>query len=206
MTDDLEIEFGLKAVDQLPLLNEWLAAKPNISETEKLQLLDLREYLRKHILSWKEQELIMHFIGPLLTMVRPDGDTFNGFAARKLTAKINDWEIAGLVDYMIATGKQTPRQPFFCFHEYKADRHGNADPLGQVLAAMLTAQTINQKPEPLLGAFVNGRNWHFVVLDGKDYAFSLAFDATQDDLLQIFNILRDIKRRIEISLAAAATA
>jgi hypothetical protein len=197
ITDDLEVEFGLKETKAHPILAEWIAVAPNYSENEAAGLLDLREFLREHILFWKEQELIMHFIGPLLTMVRINGSTFNGFAARKISAKIGDWELSGLVDYMVATGKQNPRQPFFCFHEYKAERRRDSDPLGQVLAAMLVAQTNNNWDKPLFGAFVNGRNWQFVILSGKEYSVSLAFDSTQDDLFQIFSILRDLKRRIE---------
>ena len=70
MTDDLQIEFGLQKKEEMPLLNEWLNAPPSMTEEEKKRLTELRDYLRKRILEWKEQEIIMHFIGPLLTLVQ----------------------------------------------------------------------------------------------------------------------------------------
>jgi hypothetical protein len=196
-TDDLRFEFGILKVAKIALLTEWLSAPNKITEDEKKRITELRESLENRILDWKEQEIIMHFIGPLLTLVNLDGDTFSGFASRKLSAKKGDWEISGLVDYMIATGKQNPRQPFFCFHEYKAERRRDSDPLGQVLTSMLAAQVNNQTEMPLFGAFINGRNWQFLVLDGTKYALSQAYDATQDDIFQIFSILRDLKARIQ---------
>jgi hypothetical protein len=41
---------------------------------------------------------------------------------------------------------------------------------------------------PLYGCYVVGRNWFFLVLNGKEYDVSLAYDATQDDLFDILGL------------------
>lgn len=45
---------------------------------------------------------------------------------------------------------------------------------------MVTAQHLNEEKFPILGAYVLGRSWFFVVLDGKQYAKSKLFDAASD--------------------------
>ncbi|RKZ49305.1 MAG: hypothetical protein DRR16_33635 [Candidatus Parabeggiatoa sp. nov. 3] len=47
--------------------------------------------------------------------------------------------------------------------------------------------------QPLYGCYVMGRLWFFVVLEGIEYSTSLAFDATKDDIKEIFGILQNTK-------------
>jgi hypothetical protein len=61
---------------------------------------------------------------------------------------------------------------------------------------MLAARALNKSAYPIYGCYVVGRNWFFVVLEEAIYAESLAFDATQDDIFQIFTILRNAKNII----------
>ena len=42
-----------------------------------------------------------------------------------------------------------------------------------------------------------GRNWFFVVLEGREYAVSDAFVATQEDIFQIAGILQAVKRYVQ---------
>jgi hypothetical protein len=77
-----------------------------------------------------------------------------------------------------------------------------SDPLGQLLIAMLSTQSINTEPVPLYGAYIIGKFWQFVVLDGQKYAVSKSFDATdKTDLFQIFSILKRCKVYIEERIA-----
>jgi hypothetical protein len=104
----------------------------------------------------------------------------------------------GVVDFLVATGRQSPKQPFFFLHEYKRQLDTSNDPLGQLLAEMVAAQTANANSHPIYGAYVVGRHWYFIVLDEKIYGESLAYDATkEDELLQIVAILKKTKILIE---------
>ena len=63
---------------------------------------------------------------------------------------------------------------------------------------MVVAQKHNTLQIPIYGAYVIGRLWFFVILYEKEYAVSLAYDATKNnDLDNIFSILTDVKVRIE---------
>ncbi|MGB1241503.1 MAG: hypothetical protein ACPG49_03210, partial [Chitinophagales bacterium] len=53
---------------------------------------------------------------------------------------------------------------------------------------------------PLYGVYTIGRLWFFILLEGKTYSESLAYDATQEDLLEIFCILKKVKEYIEIQV------
>ncbi|EDN70114.1 hypothetical protein BGP_2120 [Beggiatoa sp. PS] len=62
----------------------------------------------------------------------------------------------------------------------------SGDPLGQLLIAMVAAQKLNNDLKPIYGCYVMGRLWFFVVLEGLDYSTSLAYDATKNDIKEIF--------------------
>jgi hypothetical protein len=47
---------------------------------------------------------------------------------------------------------------------------------------MVAAQVQNKDNEVLYGCYVSGRNWFFVVMEGKNYVVSNAFNATNDDI------------------------
>ncbi len=97
----------------------------------------------------------------------------------------------------MASGTQFPKEPVFFLHEYKKQLDTSNDPLGQLLAEMVAAQTLNSRPHPIYGAYVIGRHWYFVILEGKSYAESLAYDATKEDILQIVSILRHTQLLID---------
>jgi len=62
---------------------------------------------------------------------------------------------------------------------------------------MIAAQKLNHNSYPLYGAYIIGRFWFFVILDGSDYAVSLAYDATKDEIKDIFGILMNVKAIID---------
>ena len=85
----------------------------------------------------------------------------------------------------------------YLVHQYKKQADTSNDPLGQLLAEMVAAQTTNQHKQPLYGAYIIGRHWYFIVLEGQVYAESLAYDATKDDIIAIVTILRHTKNIID---------
>jgi len=65
------------------------------------------------------------------------------------------------------------------------------------MVAMVTAQLLNQDDHPLYGAYLIGRYWHFAILTGQEYSVHTGFNASDDELLQIFQALRQMKSIIE---------
>ncbi|MCI5117978.1 MAG: hypothetical protein D3913_08465 [Candidatus Electrothrix sp. LOE1_4_5] len=55
---------------------------------------------------------------------------------------------------------------------------------------------------PIYGAYIIERHWYFVVLDGKVYSESLAYDATKDEIMEIFGMLRHTKEIIRQLVSA----
>jgi hypothetical protein len=192
-TDDIERTFGLRRIKQSPLLDEWLHARHPVAEGEPLLLEALRADLADSVDSWNEDELKFKFIAPLISLVRYTTDTFHTFTQRMLSAVVDDISLSGRVDFIVASGKTKPIQPFFLLHEYKKERITESDPRAQLLAEMLAARALNNADFPLYGSYVVGRMWFFVILEGSTYAESDAFIASNDDIFTILSILREAK-------------
>jgi hypothetical protein len=185
----------------IPELNDWLSLEnEDIAEIDKIILQRYQTLLLQKVDDWNEQELSMHFIGPIFSLIGFGIDKYNSFAGRDLTGIVGDVEFSGKPDEMIASGRREPEIPYFFLQEYKRETDPDGDPCAQALAAMLVAQTLNEDGLPIYGGYVRGRNWFFMALQGKKYAKSLAYDATQDDIFQIFAILKKLKTLIEARL------
>jgi len=182
---------------QMPVLQAWLQGQSAISEQERGYALLLQEYLQEHVEDWNEQELAMHFIGPIFALMKFDyARKFNLFAERPLNGVVDDIEMGGKPDGMIATGYRHPHKPYFCFQEYKKEKDPNGDPAAQALAAMLVAQEISERQRPIYGCYVRGRFWFFMALQGKKYAISDSYVATREDVFEILRILHVLKNII----------
>ncbi len=191
--DDVERTFGIRAKATLPLLEEWCSARHEIRPEEEYTITILREDLQLNVDLWNEDELKFKFIAPLISLIRYNTERFRAFTQRTLSATLNGVKINGRVDFVIATGKANPLQPFFFLHEYKKARGSDNDPLAQLLVEMLAARELNAIKYPLYGCYVVGRAWYFVVLEGDFYAETAPYLATGDGLLAIFSILREAK-------------
>lgn len=194
---DIADKFGLDVKSSCKDLDNWLNVDTNVSEEEQKELVRLQTKLRENVDIWNEQELIIKFIALLIDKVDYDSTEYKTFANRKLKGKIDGEEIAGEVDLMVASGKFEPKEPYFCLHEYKKEKGVDNDPLGQLIIAMMTAQALNQHPHPIYGAYVMGRNWFFLTLEGRSYCISDEYVATRDDLFKIFGILKKLKDLIK---------
>ncbi len=116
---------------------------------------------------------------------------------RDLAITIDDYELSGRVDGMIATGYRNPKMPYFCMNEYKRQTDPNGDPKGQVLIAMLVAQQLNENTKPIFGSYIIGRNWCFMALVGKEYAISKDFSCVDDEIFDIHRMLKSLKVQID---------
>ncbi|XCN72023.1 MAG: hypothetical protein Q3M24_17165 [Candidatus Electrothrix aestuarii] len=196
---EVEETFGLSLCKNCELLNQWLdisETAPLVAEEEQL-LAEFRAKLLDHIWDWNEWELKGKFIFPLLTAVDFDQELYQSFIEREISVEIEDDTLSGMVDFFVANGRRYPKHPYFFIHEFKREHEASGDPLGQLLVTMVAAQKLNNDGKPVYGCYVMGRLWFFVVLDGQDYATSLAYDATKDDINEIFILLKKSKTIIE---------
>jgi hypothetical protein len=186
--------FGLKQVQSLSSLSEWLAMPCTLTEEEKRPLLQLQRKFNQNHYHWNEYELAGHFIIPIFSFVDFTTDYFNDFGERMISATINNTELTGKPDGMIATGFREPKIPFFCFTEYKPETDPYGDPYGQCLAAMLVGQTLNENKSPIYGCVVKGADWNFMLLEDKKYVISKRFVADDAEIFDIFRILKTLKQ------------
>ena len=151
----------------------------------------------------------LHFITPILNIIKIGrSNVYKLFAQRNISAQVTNKKgvtdkLGGRVEIMVAMGIQNPRHPYFFVHEYKPlNKSTPADPLGQLLAAMIVAQVTNADAQPIYGLYVMGAAWRFVVLDGKTFGDSKPYEATEpDDLKLIVQALFWIKNHIEMRIA-----
>lgn len=101
-----------------------------------------------------------------------------------------------MVNFFVASGRRYPKHPYFFIHKFKKEYDSSGDQLGQLLVTMVAAQKLNNDDKPVYGCYVMDRLWFFVALQGSDYASSLAYDATKDEIKGIFSILKKTKEII----------
>ena len=205
--EEVELTFGIEQVFEHPLLTDWLSAVNQPNEEESRTLEKLRDKLSRSINMYNEEELKVFFIGPLFSLISFEKHGMRPFMDRPFSFEYGQDEegntlvTAGRVDWLLAKGRQDPREPRVFLHEYKREVEASGDPLGQLLIAMVGAQRQNIDPIPLYGCYVLGRNWFFVVLDRAQYAVSDALVATQDDIFRIYSAMHEVQRRVEVLVA-----
>jgi len=196
----LEDIFGLQENEELSILLEWIEKSKNYElddyETKTIYLIQSR--LKYRVDFWNEMELIENFISPLFSLINFTTKEYGLFSEREIKAVINDIELKGKPDVMIAKGRYSPKIPYFCFHEYKKEKEPNGEPQGQCLAAMVAAQELNNNSRPLYGVVVKGEKIQFLVLKGKEYAISNSYRTTDDEIFEIVKLLKHLKTIIEI--------
>lgn len=196
--EDVERNFDLTRITNFPPLQQWLDVYIDIDETIEKQLTVLHKTLILHFMDWNEDELKMQFIAPLLYLVNfNDSKYYQPFSQRNLRTEVNNIELLGIVDWLLASGKQIPRAPFFFIHEYKKEKGTSNDPLGQLLSTLVAASNLNETPRTLYGAYIIGKDWYFVTLKGGEYSVSLPYGTTDfGTLKKVFVILQNVKKLI----------
>jgi hypothetical protein len=196
--DLIDTTFGTAQIESLPILEELLSFEYTTDQFENHNLDILRKtYLNFGGDDWNEVELENKLISPIIVFAEIANQKYSYFLERELSGIIGEHDISGKVDGMIATGYRSPKVPYFCLNEYKRQTDPNGDPRGQALIAMMIAQELNNNHNPLLGCYVIGRNWYFMALTGKQYAISKDFSCVDDEIFDIYRILKGLKVQIE---------
>lgn len=189
------------------LMQEWL--NPNFFVLDTFEQPIFERILQRAIIyasTWSEEDLKMKFISPVLELGNVlDGDTFVSFFDKALEEQVEGHKLSVKADFVIAKGMLDYMQrPYFHFQEYKPKKNPTGDPMAQLLEAFLIAQTKHKKEGieiPLYGCEIIGKQWTFIIMEGKEYCVSKSYDCTeQEELLQIIAILRKFREILETRL------
>lgn len=191
-------------VNETPLMREWLDVQlPELNAGEQYIFEGDLKNAQLHIAGWNEEDLKMKFISTILRLgeIR-DGDTIMGYFDKIISATVEGIKLTVKSDFMLAKGiLDVFETPYFHFQEYKPYKNPTGDSMAQLLEAFLIAQEKNKNGNPLYGVDIIGKQWTFVIMEGKDYCISKAFDSVdKTDLLTIIAILRKFKYILETRL------
>ncbi len=196
-TQEVRDTFGLKETEESLFLTEWLSAQTTPDAMEITFLEGKRKLLSRFFRYWNEDELKFRFIAQVVELASLIGENYNTFTQRKLEAVVNGITLQGRPELMVATGQEDPKKPYFFIHEYKPSKRAD-EPLGQVLAAMVAAKFHNGDELPVIGCFVLGYIWQFLVLENNTYTVSRPFNAIDEkDLHRIYSALCQAKVYID---------
>ena len=187
-----------------PLMQEWLdVSVPELNLGEQYIFDEDLENAQKHIAGWNEEDLKMKFISTILKLGHlRDGDVVLGYFDKIISATVEGIRLTVKSDFMLAKGiLDVFETPYFHFQEYKPYKHPSGDSMAQLLEAFLIAQEKNKNGLPIYGVDIMGKQWQFVIMEGKNYCISKSFDAVdKQDLLTIIAVLRKFKYILETRL------
>jgi hypothetical protein len=184
---------------ETPLLQEWLAVQlPEFNAGEQYYFDKILNAAQKNIAGWNEEDLKMNFISHVLylgQMTITEDNLVLGYFDKTISATVENIHLIVKSDFMLAKGiLDVFKTPYFHFQEYKPNKNPSGDSIAQLLEAFLIAQVKNKNGKPIYGVEVVGRDWSFMVMEGKQYCISNPLICThKNDLLKIIAILRKFK-------------
>ena len=187
-----------------PLMEKWLTFDaPILNVGEQYIFDDALLGAQKGIQGWNEEDLKMKFISDVIPLgYLKDNGRFLTFYEKSIKGEVDGIKLTVKTDFMVAKGILNLHQnPYFHFHEYKPQINPTGEPMAQLIEAMLLSQEKNQNGKPIYGAEIIGRNWSFVIMQGREYCISPAYDSIKrDELLEIIAILRKFRHILETEL------
>jgi hypothetical protein len=204
---DLILLFNLKRIVtyQTPLMKEWLSVdSPTFDIFEEHTFNKKLEDAQINISGWSEEDLKVKFLAHIIELGHLEsGNGIVTFFDKMISATVESTLLTVKADFMMAKGLLNVLQkPYFHFQEYKPQINPKGEPMAQLLEAFLIAQVKNRDTKmPLYGVETIGKQWSFVIMEGKEYCISKALDCTdQEDLLKIIAILRKFRWILETRL------
>lgn len=196
---DLITTFGLnRIINHLtPLMKEWLNVEmPVLDATESAIFERSIAKAQKGITGWSEEELKMKFITHILDLgYLNDEEPYIGYFDKIIGATVDGIKLTVKADFMLAKGVlDSFTTPYFHFQEFKPHKNPTGDSMAQLLQAFLIGQVKNKNDKPFYGVEIVGREWVFVIMEGKSYYLSEPYVCTnREDLLRIIAILRKFR-------------
>ncbi len=199
--DTLLVEFRLKQLEETKALSNWIEPNEiNLDDFAEQVLAKIEPRLKLEIDGWFEEELKMKLLSPIFILSElQEPEKIGIFFERPISAEFEQGKISVITDCMVSSvyGFTTPETPYFFMQEFKKSKGDKQDPEGQMLAAMIAAQHLNNNGKVMYGSYVVGAFWYFTVLDGKNYCRSESFRLTQPkELRQVILTLRKLKQII----------
>lgn len=196
---NLEDIVNLKIVDKNLQFDDWFKTPYKIKASETIFLKNLIQKHKNRMAFYMEEDLKAKYIIPILNMVdfmvAPVSDWYDG----TLSGMVNGVEIKVFADFMVATGIDQAKKPYFFIQEFKPSVP-DRNPEVQLLAELLIAIEKN-KTNIMRGGYIIGQYWKFVILEKTgenqfEYVVSKSFDSLElPDLKQIYVILQAVKHK-----------
>ncbi len=196
---DLEEIVDIKVVDNDAKFDEWFETTYDLDDVEILFFKNLIQKNKTRIAFYMEENLKAKFIIPILNLVDFVFEPVSDWYDTALSGTLNGVEFKGFTDFMVASGTENPRKPYFFIQEFKPSVP-DKDPRIQLLAELLVA-TEKNKTTIMRGGYIVGRIWFFVILEKLaenkfEYVISKSFDSLDlEDLKQIYIILQAVKHK-----------
>lgn len=200
--NDLKTLFNItRNIDQKPF-NVWFNNDIEITDNDRVFFKQLIEDNYFLIESYKEEDLKVKFITPVLNRVRfiDINLPFRDFYEETLSYKTDRFILTGETDFLVSKGLEYAEKPYFFIQEFKKSIK-NDDPRPQLLAELISGLELNAF-SLIRGAYIVGSIWNFVILEktaenSYQYFISTNFDATKiDDLIAIYKNLCFVKNDI----------
>jgi len=194
--------FDIKNNKAQDIFDEWFNNNIELKPDDIKFLSDLIESNEFLIDSYKEEDLKVKFITPILNRIKflDFMIPFRDFYEEPLIYKTDHFILSGTTDFLIAKGLEFAEEPYFFIQEFKKSIK-NDDPRPQLLAELISAVELNNFIS-MKGAYIVGAIWHFVILEKMDtnqyqYFISKLFNATNiKDLKSIYQNLLFVKNKI----------
>jgi hypothetical protein len=196
---DLEKIVAIRPQRSYSKFDEWFAYDYPVSETESNFFENLIDRHITLLNFYMEEDLKMKFLSPIFNQVNFTTDKFHEWYGGILSGMLNGVEIKGFADFMVATGIDEAKKPYFFIQEFKPSSP-DKNPEVQLLAEMLVTIEKNQTVI-MRGGYIVGQLWKFVILEKIaenqfEYFVSKSFDSLDlPDLKQIYVILQAVKHK-----------
>ncbi len=196
---DLEEIVDIKVVDNDAKFDDWFETPYNLEDTETLFFKNLIQKNKTRIAFYMEENLKAKFIIPILNLVDFVFEPVSDWYDTALSGTLNGVEFKGFTDFMVASGTENPRKPYFFIQEFKPSVP-DKDPRIQLLAELLVA-TEKNKTTIMRGGYIIGQYWKFIILEKLaenkfEYVISKSFDSLDlEDLKEIYIILQAVKHK-----------
>jgi hypothetical protein len=199
---DLEEIVVIKRNVSNSIFSNWFENDIEVSDNDQNILDNLINENAIFIDSYKEEELKVKFIAPILNRVKfTDIDhEIRDFYEEKISYKTDKFILTGITDFLVSRGLEYSKKPYFFIEEFKKSIK-NDDPRPQLIAELIAAVELNNF-KIMKGAYIVGAIWNFVIVEKLaenkyQYFISINFDSTKiADLTAIYKNLVAIKEEI----------
>ncbi len=183
------------------IFDSWFQNQIEISQEDSKFLKELLQRERDFIEIYKEEDLKVKFIAPILNRVdfRDIEREIRDFYDETLTYSTTKFIFNGNPDFFVSKGLDIPEKPFFFIQEFKQSQESSY-PEFQLVAEMVAGLELSNF-QMIRGAYIRGEDWYFVILEKIEekykYYVSDGFNSKEIEKLEaIYRNLLFVKNEI----------